>query len=351
MDRRLLVSGLCVALASAGLLGGCASMEQPDSRVYQRLSGETLQDWKSVAEAAKLHWPYAWAALAAYQDSHDPHRKPLQTSADCPEPHVFLRSQGWELWDRLPLLSQQEDEIPPEMRPVAQAMRDAHLRAEVWAHRGRGEVVVAFGGTAVSSLEDWKSNAHWLLQPLGIRDAYDVLSDSFIPAFKQEYLRRSALAGGGWLKNARVIPVGHSLGGGLAQRLAYSLWYEKALPAAKEVYAFNPSPVSGKRSTADYGRQPKAEQPYKGLVIYRVYNRGEILASLRSVLQLGNPNKQYEGQTWVDLRYRDNWSWRVLLPSGSVHAHGMQDLACFMKRHLPASALAPAAIADKKTAP
>jgi hypothetical protein len=62
-------------------------------------------------------------------------------------------------------------------------------------------------------------------------------------------------------------------------------------------------------------------------------NRGETLASLRSLLQLGNPsNERAQGLTWIDIRYRDGWTWRTLLPAGSAHAHGLYNLACFMKK-------------------
>jgi hypothetical protein len=93
------------------------------------------------------------------------------------------------------------------------------------------------------------------------------------------------------------------------------------------VYAFNPSPVSGKRG-APFPTQAE------GLTIYRIYNRGEILAGIRSVLQWGNPgNSRNEGQTWVDIRYSSDWSWRALLPDGWIRAHGMRELACFMKNY------------------
>ena len=49
------------------------------------------------------------------------------------------------------------------------------------------------------------------------------------------------------------------------------------------------------------------------------------------VLALAEDPPERQGQHWIDIRYRDKWSWRTLLPSGSVHAHGMYDLACFMK--------------------
>jgi len=111
---------------------------------------------------------------------------------------------------------------------------------------------------------------------------------------------------------------------------AYPLQAKSGIPTVKEVYAFDPSPGSGKRSS------PHLRDQADGLTIYRICNRGEILASLRSLVQLGNPgDRRNQGQIWVDIRYRDDWSWRTLLPSGSVQAHGMHDLARFMVKNLP----------------
>lgn len=209
-------------------------------------------------------------------------------------------------------------------------MRDVHLRAEVWSNAATRQVVVAFGGTAASSWDDWKANLRWVLAFFDPTDEYTVLTDTFVPTFVQEYQRRESEPDWTWLKDARVISTGHSLGGGLAQRFAYSLQAKSGIPTVKEVYAFDPSPVSGKRSSPDFPEQAD------GLTIYRIYNRGEILASLRSLVHFGNPgDRRNQGQTWVDIRYRDNWTWKTLLPSGSVHAHSMFDLARFMATNLP----------------
>ena len=124
-----------------------------------------------------------------------------------------------------------------------------------------------------------------------------------------------------------LVATGHSLGAGLAERFAYSLKAQEGIPGVKEVYAFDPSPVSGKRTV------PGWRQQAKGLTIYRIYNRGEILASVRSILALAEDPPEGQGQRWIDIRYLSHWSWRAALPAGSVHAHGVYDLACFMKEH------------------
>jgi hypothetical protein len=320
------VSGAIVS--SVAVLSSCASMDQTQSDVYQREAGGRLEPWKSVVEASQMHWPYAWAAVASYQDSFDPKRKPLEVTPTCPEPHTFLGQRGWVQWTELPSLEPRPNE---KYSDAAQEMRAVHLRAEVWSNSTTRQVVVAFGGTAASSWNDWKSNLRWF-PFLGKHDEYTVLTDIFLTAFVLEYQRQEVERDGAWLKDAHVISTGHSLGGGLAQRFAYSLRAKSGIPTVKEVYAFDPSPVSGKRSSPDF------EEQAKGLTIYRIYNRGEILASLRSLVHFGNPgDRRNQGQTWIDIRYRDNWTWRTLLPSGTVHAHGMWDLARFMARSLPST--------------
>lgn len=318
------------AAAAVGLaLSACASWSQNENEVWRRPSGEQLKPWESTAKASEWFLPYAWAAVASYQDSDDPHRPALQVSPACPEPHEWLRAQGWTRWDTLPFLAKKPSELAA-YGATGEKMRAVHLRAEVWAHPGRGEVVVAFGGTAASSWEDWKANLHWFGEWFGARDQYDVLSDSFALMFVEEYMRRRDRGGEAWLRDAKVVATGHSLGGGLAQRFAYTTWFDKRIPRAAKVFAFDPSPVSGKRSTSGFIAEGL---PYKGLEINRIYNRGEFLASIRSVLSWGNrdPDSNENGQVWVDYRYKDGWTWRTVLLPGAIHAHAMHELACFMK--------------------
>jgi len=307
----------------AFLLAGCASFQQSESEVYKRVSGGRLEKWLDLHEAAILHLPYAWAAVAAYQDADDPKRSPLKITSECPEPHEFLNSKGWILWEDLPLLRQKSTSDPES---AVEKMRKYHLRAEVWANPKLGQVIVAFGGTAATSLQDWKANFRWFLKPFGTYDAYDVLTEVFVPLFVNAFERKQNSPEGKWLSSAEVISVGHSLGGGLAQRFSYEINSKGGVPRVKNVFAFDPSPVSGKRGVENW------EKAANGLTIYRIYNRGEVLASVRSLLALYEDPPEGQGQKWIDIRYKDGWSWKTLLPIGAIHAHAMFDLACFLKQ-------------------
>lgn len=306
---------------AAVIVAGCSSFNQTSSEVYLRESGGTLKPWKSTAEASAIHWPFAWASVSAYL--HEADGKDIEVTEVCPEPHEFLRSRGWELWEKLPRVGRKS--IPKTT--LEKRMQEVHLRVEVWSSKAANTVIVAFGGTA--AMADIGANARWFL-PFGEPDAYDVLTDSYVPAFISAYESRASTPDGDWLKHARVISTGHSLGGGLAQRFAYSLIPTPDVPGVKEIYGFNPSPVSGKRDVEGFAERAK------DLTIYRIYNRGEVLATVRSILQWGNPgNERNQGQTWIDIRYVNDWSWWTLLPDGWIKAHAMHQLACFMKDHLP----------------
>jgi Lipase (class 3) len=341
-----------VAFPCLLLLSACASLHQPDDEVWRRTSGEKLEYWKDVPVAATEHWPYAWASAAAYQYADESAQHDGKLAPDCPndEPHALLMREGWSLWEGLPLLRQRSTEMP-DYRSQALAIQNAHLRVEVWGNRERKEVVVAFGGTVASRWPDWKSNLHWLLGPFGAEDEYDAITRAFVPIFKLEYARLRALPDTAWLSDpdTKVIATGHSLGGGLAQRFAYEIWFnDNSIPFGKKVYTFDPSPVTGKRSSSSFREHGSETKPFKGLQIHRIYNRGEILASVRSILHWGNPDPDgnEEGQTWLDYRYMDEWNPATSLPIGAIHAHGMQGLACFMKRKLPAGVLHSANVGD-----
>jgi hypothetical protein len=154
---------------------------------------------------------------------------------------------------------------------------NAHLRVEVWENAARGAVAVAFGGTVFDDPRDWLSNLRWFIPHHD--DEYTLVVRTFAPAFAEEYKRRFADS-----SRPVLFSTGHSLGGGLAQQFAYALPVDPAgiVPRVSEVYAFDPSPVTGYFSVAPNLRESNS----RDLSIDRIYERGEILALVRSLMSL-----------------------------------------------------------------
>jgi pimeloyl-ACP methyl ester carboxylesterase len=183
-----------------------------------------------------------------------------------PNGEAILRGCGWNRWP---------DFVPEN---VLNQMKKSHLRVEVWTKKEPPSVVVAFGGTVFTSGKDWKSNLRWFLPKQ--KDEYSEIVDLFGPAFVDELCRRIRESEWAHLRNATIFSTGHSLGGGLAQQFAYSLPTNSEVPRVARVFAFDPSPVTGFLSVDKALRNKNKSN----LRIDRIYERGEILAILRSLM-------------------------------------------------------------------
>jgi hypothetical protein len=213
-------------------------------------------------------WELAWLAAAAYGKTPAAAKRRARTTdaEEHVDPDVPLRAAGWERWDGFP------------GDGLQQKIEKTHLRVEVWEKRradGTLVVAVTFGGTVFNNEMDWRANLRWFL-PGGSRDEYTDVVRKFAPAFDTEFVRRLT---GRAPSTVELVSTGHSLGGGLAQQFAYAQCLDDRVPRVAKVYAFDPSPVTGffsvKRSLRNVNR--------KGLKIDRIYERGEILAIVRSI--------------------------------------------------------------------
>lgn len=258
------------------------ALGQTPSEVVIRKPGDR---WLSaplpVASYAQRHWQFAWMSLAAYagtpagvkrarEDALEESKHPGRTAPDGTplayrDPVSVLAQAGWSRWPAFGASS------------VWQQIDQAHLRVEVWEDTARGAVAVAFGGTVFDNAKDWLSNLRWFIPHHD--DEYTLVVRTFAPAFAEEYRRRFASA-----SRPALFSTGHSLGGGLAQQFAYALPLDPAgiVPRVSEVYAFDPSPVTGYFSVARECRDSNQRE----LSIDRIYERGEILALARSLLSL-----------------------------------------------------------------
>ncbi|MFT4438842.1 lipase family protein [Caballeronia sp. 15715] len=285
------------------------NMSQRRDQVLVRNPGERIYGAPlPVAQEAFKHWECALLSQLAYINAEtikaQIRKVPLddvQGVVDPVDPVAALKHAGWEFLDTFPSL------------PLDARFKRANLRVEVWAKEDRSTIAIAFGGTVATSLADWRSNLRWVLPKHP--DEYSLTVRYFVPDFIR-VLKELKLS-----KAPTIFATGHSLGGGLAQQFAYALpdnFDEQGIlsPRVIQVFAFDPSPVTGFYSLKEATRTRNARE----LKTDRVFERGEILASLRSLLALVQPpSKEHPAIRTVRYNY--------LGITWPVHAHSISQFA------------------------
>ena len=222
--------------------------------------------------------PYAVMAAASYSyaDQHFEGCRP--TKYNDRKWVVFLRERKWK---------EVTSSIYQDWPFKACEEHNVGFYARVWERkvdsRNRYEVVASFRGT--NSLRDWASgNLMWFRGRKSGQNQY-TKARRFIREVIGYYEERNL--------SVDLRAAGHSLGGGLAQHALYSE-PEHVLQA----YAFHPSPVTGywfypDRGEARQTRRQKSCAAAPKLAeearIYRIYERGEILAYVRYPFKVLNP--------------------------------------------------------------
>jgi hypothetical protein len=274
-------------------ISGCAAMSQDRKTVLIREPGNrTYNPPVSISESAKELWEYAVLSENVYTDGWSvpsPRTRErasdimsLRSAAEACTPEGRLPLSGWTMWDNFP------------SETLRDKARDVGLYMEVWEKTVSPPVVaVIFRGTEFFSWLDWISNFRWFSWLLRFLPTY---SDQYTVVAQDtgkevlENLRTRIENGKDRYKDVRIITTGHSLGGGLAQHLAYSLPKIQSsngtlIPRVSNVYAFDPSPVTGWYSVERDLRTLNAKE----LKIDRIFEHGEILAYARLLLSYINP--------------------------------------------------------------
>ena len=296
-----------VALVAPVLCGCAATGQRRDEVAYREPGRRVLDAPEPYGPRLADDHDFAWLADSAYSWTPAAGDKKVPEPKDgCPAPETILAQHGWSRWPDFPSAE------------LGGKIWAQHLRIEVWM-RPEGPhpaVAVSFGGTVFNNRNDWLSNLRWFLP--GHTDEYSTIVDDLAPAFRDEYRKRLESDDPAWrfLRSARLYSTGHSLGGGLAQQFAYA-WPIDAPHRVDKVYAYDPSPVTGygrvKADLRDTNRQ--------GLDIDRVYERGEVLALLRSITSFFVAPAAQNPRI-LGVRYSLFW------PSWPVGGHSISHLAC-----------------------
>ena len=293
--QRHIVGVMMVTLSL--LLSGCAGMFQdPHVSLIREPGYRTYNPPEPVSHSARALWEYAVLSENAYVDQWgEPGLTPAEQTARVsrvppatPEAYVSacrpdhggrLPLPGWTMWSNFPSASLREK------------AREVGLYVEVWERNASPPVVaVVFRGTEAASWKDWVSNFRWFLRFVPLYpDQYTVVARDVGNEVLAD-LKRKIEGGREHYKAVQIVTTGHSLGGGLAQHLAYALppvttAGGTVLPRVSNVYGFDPSPVTGWYSVSRTLRTANAE----GLKIDRVFEHGEVLAYLRLILRYLNP--------------------------------------------------------------
>lgn len=261
-----------------------ALIREPGNRIYNAP--------EPVAVTAKSLWEYAVLSENVYSDrrakkpSDLPAKNGLRSKPQEPSPEAYsdactpdsqapIPLPGWTRWTNVP---------SPDLLKEAD---DVGLVVEIWEKSSAPPIIAAvFRGTEWS-LRDWITNIRWFI-PFH-RDQYTLVAEKVGNELLQEVKKRLETDRERY-SAVTLVATGHSLGGGLAQHLAYSLPSDRMpdgmlTPRVNPVHVFDPSPVTGWFSVDRNVRETNA----KGLRIDRAFEHGEILAYLRLIMSYINP--------------------------------------------------------------
>jgi Lipase (class 3) len=300
------------------MLTGCAAMSQESdvALIREPCKRTYSQPPQKVVESARNLWEYAVLSDNAYLDTSPAQMAKAEEEKACPlDRERELKLQDWKRWLDVPSPA------------LEQEAKEVDLQLQVWEKQSSPTIVaVVFRGTEAERWGDWVSNLRWFLRFIPwFRDQYMVVSEK-VGAAVLEKIKGELERGNTKYRDAQIVSTGHSLGGGLAQHLAYSFPDIKSadgklMPRVSKVYGFDPSPVTGWYSVPRALRVKNAD----GLHIDRVFEHGEILSYIRLILRYLNP-PQEKDPAIREIRYN------FVRSINPLSSHSMRLIACELIR-------------------
>ncbi len=287
MNRIALVSSLSIGLLT--FTTGCTTYMK--SNTFQErvgLSGHTLDTTEALAWMREVE-PYAVMAELAYKPVPEERIAKMRAKKAEKTRNREASRATYENW----FATNQWTRVTNAASGLPMPPDKDGLYFDVWMNTSgpTNRLVVAFRGTEVGDWNDWMANLRWFIPRCIRRDEYVEAEELLGPLLEGNI--------GAATKPVEIITTGHSLGGGLAQHVFYHSYTLKPGARATQCYAFDPSPVTGwwqgagaKKAREDEMRrlagawkspEPMLKQYHFGTV--RVYERGEILQSVRAFLR------------------------------------------------------------------
>lgn len=323
-----------LVLASLAGLTSCANFNQNAHQVLVRnpAVGGGYGPPEDAASHARRQWVYAAMSDHAYEAARSRSATDRQVASPQEPLAVQVAACGgsdppaipaeWTRWQGFPSAG-----LDAEMRKMGLFL--LVLERETPPR----EIVVVFEGTNFSEIPDWRANLRWFLRFIpGYEDHYTLtareVGKEFFQRIRSDASRYKVSGSDPVLRHPdgqpiRIVSTGHSLGGGLAQHFAYTFQQEPKTatgPRVSEVYAFDPSPVTGWFSAEDPPRTHNAS----GLVIHRIFEHGEVLAYVRLITSR-LASSRVDPAIW---EYRYNFDSRANI----IRNHSMRSLACGLER-------------------